>query len=204
MLSTPTIGLPTAQFAGVHGDSRYAASNLRASIQRSKLDEGKFRGMRERFASVVGNQVNRENARLGKLAALGVQRGQPSTPTSFAGAIEDATRRAKARSGIMLRGQQAVDAQNLRDRIGFVKAGQYRRGVEQRGLQAAVNIREGVNVGIQDANQRVAASRAAFQGGTLGGVTGFLANEENRDWLKNLFSRKAPATAPSALSQVPT
>lgn len=181
----------------------FAPSHLRASLARSDANRQTFKGLRDRAAASISNDVNRERFALRKTAAQLSQAETASQgpPTSFASAIGQAARRGRARYGIVNRGDKAIANQNLRDRITFAKAGIQREGSLQTMMQQLANIREGVNVGVSDANASIAASNAALAGGAIGGITGFLSNQNNRDWLKGIFSK--PSTPTGAMSPVP-
>lgn len=177
---------------------QFAPSHLRASLERARMDQDRFKGLRNRAAASISTQRAREGGQLRRTAAQMVQLedAKQGPPTSFAGAVEQATRRAKARTGIIARGEKAIANQNLRDRLAFAKAGMQKEGSLQVALQKAANIREGVNVGVSDANAEIAASNAALAGGVIGGIGGFLSNENNRDWLGGIFKKQPEVKVP--------
>ncbi len=174
----------------------FAKTHLNAMIDRGRADRADMRGLRQRLAASVGNQERREGRRLAATASSATAQANVRRPTSFAGAIEDATRIARSRDGIMRRGDAAIENQALKDRIAFVQRGVRRRGALQRGLTTAMNIQEGVNVGVSDANQRISQSRASMFGGITGALVGSVSSQEGRQNWARLFGRGATTPAP--------
>lgn len=171
----------------------FAPSHLLASLDRSDAQRIDARGLRNRAAASISNDVNRQRRGAGSLAALLSQAGtaQSGPPSSFSSAITQATRRGKARYGIVNRGDKAMANQNLRDRLTFAKAGIAREGTLQTMLSKLSNIREGVNVGVSDANADIAASNAALGGSVIGAGAGLIASPEFRQWARNLGQPKS-------------
>lgn len=171
----------------------FAPSHLLASLDRSNAQRMENRGLRNRAAAAISNDVNRQRRAGRAQAALLAQAGtaKQGPPTSFASAISQASRRGKARYGIVNRGDKAIANQNLRDRLTFAKAGINRETQLQTMLQKVANIREGVNVGVSDANADIAASNAALGGSIIGAGAGLIASPEFRQWARNLGQPKS-------------
>jgi hypothetical protein len=90
------------------------------------------------------------------------------------------------RSRIESQGDKAIEQQQLSDRVKIAQAGRAREGQFMDAESRAANIREGVNVGVQNANQFIQNSRMNMWGGIAGGLAGAISNPEFR----GLFSRK--------------
>jgi hypothetical protein len=74
----------------------------------------------------------------------------------------------RTRQGIVNRGEAAIQNQALKDRLRVVQSGLTKRGSLQNLQQQAINIREGTNVGIQDANNRARVAQANMWGSIVG------------------------------------
>lgn len=180
----------------------FGASHLRSSLKRTRGQRAQFGRLRERQAANIGGQSERLRRTLGKSASLQAARAGVSKPTSFAGSIQDATRRAGVRQGIVNRGEKAIANQSLKDRLTFVQSGLRRQGVAQQALSQGANIREGVNIGVTDANNAISASNSALFGGVAGSIAGFASDPQNREMFSNLFRRK-PASVSGPLNATP-
>lgn len=139
-------------------------------------------------AAAAGTATDRARRRMGAAASSAIATQSPERPTSFRQALSDAERRSRARSQVFRQGEKAAQTQGLRDRMTVARRGLARRGRVTEGLASALNIREGVNLGVSKADALVAASRADLAGGILGGVTATLADPTSRQNIGNLFS----------------
>ena len=162
----------------------FGASHLRSSLARTREQRGQFSKLSTRQAANIGGQQDRMRRTLGKTASLHAAR-QGGTPTSFAGSIQDATRRAGARQGIVNRGEKAIANQSLKDRLSFVRSGMRQQGVAQQALSQGAHIREGVNIGVTDANEAINASNNALLGTAVGGLTGLALDPQFRQGFTN-------------------
>lgn len=157
----------------------FGASHLRSSLARTREQRSGFSKLSTRQAANIGGQKDRLRRSLGAAASLKAARSS-STPTSFAGSIQDATRRASARQGIVNRGEKAIANQSLKDRLSFVRSGLRQHGVAQQSLSQGANIREGVNIGVTDANEAINASNQALVGTAVGGIAGLALDPQFR------------------------
>lgn len=174
----------------------------------SRLDgvRDSFKQLQQQHFGAVGNSTNRLRQELGQSTSLQLARQGQGIPTGFRGALDAATRRVRARSGIVNRGDQAIRSQGLKDRIEIAKGSAMRRGKLQQALQTSQNIREGVNVGVQNANQAIAESNADMFGGVAGAAAGFLSDPANRNkiggFVHNLFGRPGPAPGTQGITPI--
>jgi hypothetical protein len=172
-------------------DTALANRSLTAEIARLGADREGLQQFVSRSAGTVGNAEDRLRKRLSANASGVAAHKDQMVPTSFGGALDSATRRTKARQGIVNRGDEAIRNQSLRDRISVAQASATRRGTIQNALQNAANIREGVNVGVGQANQRARESRAHMFGSITGGLSNYL------------YNRNKPTTTPTPGVQQP-
>lgn len=151
------------------------APQLPMDLQTSVAQMGKERQSlmpyRDRALTNLANQGERMAANVQRVATMRAAQGDRAMPTSFRGALDAATRRARARQGIVNRGDAAVRNQQLKDRLAVANQQLQRRGDLQNTLQQALNIKEGVNVGVSDANNRAKASRYKMLGSLAGAAT---------------------------------
>lgn len=158
----------------------FARNNLRRAVKRTgrlREDLATTGGL---AATSAGTADERARRRVGAAASSVAAQSETGRPTNFASALNSATRRAKVRQGIAQRGEPAIQNQALRDRLAVARRGATRRGRMMQGSASAANIREGVNLGVGDADALINASRADLAGGFLGGVTGVLADKDSR------------------------
>lgn len=152
-----------------------ASGNLRTDVLRLGQERQEMAPQVGRHVGGVGNAASRLRGRLSRDATMRVAQGDQAAPVSFRGALNQATRRMRARQGIVNRGDAAISNQTLRDRIQVARVNATRRGSLQNALSQAANIREGVSVGVSNANQRIAQSQASMFGSIAGAATSYLA-----------------------------
>lgn len=135
------------------------------AVERAGLREN-----RQRSIGAIGNQAARQRAMLTRGASTRVAQDEQrqGRPVNFAGAADQAVRRMRTRQGIVNRGEAAIQNQALKDRLRIVQSGLTQRGSLQNLQQQAINIREGTNVGIQDANNRARVAQANMWGSIVG------------------------------------
>lgn len=167
----------------------YAPSHIRASRAAGEEQRRQYGMLSDRLAASISTSRDRMRRTVGAQSAAAVQAGT-AMPTTFSAAINDATRRSKARAGIMQRGEAAIENQALKDRLKFVRRGVLAKGRIETALSQAYAQREGLNTGLSDAAQQIAASNSALAGNIIGGVTGFLMDSQNREWLSGIFKPK--------------
>lgn len=146
-----------------------ATQSIKDEIGKLQNVRDSLQPARTRHLGGIANAENRLRASLGRQATMKVAQADRAMPTSFRGALDQATRRMRARQGIVNRGDAAIRNQSLRDRIAVARQQESRRGSLQNTLQQAVNIREGVNVGLSNANARIRSAKANMYG-TLAGA----------------------------------
>ena len=179
---------PAVQQAAQNSPEFFAKRNLARAVDRTGRDRVRdLEPVGNLAAASAGTADARARRRLGAAASSAAAQSETVRPTSFGDAIASAGRRAKVRQGIVARGEPAIQNQALRDRLEIARRGARRRGQVRQGLASAANIREGVNVGVADADALISASRADLAGGLLGGVTGVLADPASRARLGGLF-----------------
>lgn len=163
----------------------------RGQITHLRDQADRFGGLRSQAQAGINNAVNRGRAKLGKEAGLAASLkfgDQATGAVNPNDVVTNALRRAKARVGIVNRGDEALRNQQLQDRLKQVKAGISARG---RGIQTqtkAQNIMSGVNVAASDAAARGRAATADMAGGIAGSFAGLLkANKDDRGGMFNFF-----------------
>lgn len=156
-----------------------AAQSLRQEVGNLQSLRDSLQGARNRHLGNVSNAENRLRTGLSNAATMKVAQSDRYSPTSFRGALDSATRRMRARQGIVNRGDAAIRNQSLKDRIKVAQGSAVRRGNLQNVLQQGINIREGVNVGVSNANNRIKAARANMFGTLAGSAASII---KNIDW----------------------
>ena len=154
--------------------SERAGSNLRTDVMRLGDERAAMQPAKARHIGGAGNAANRLRSRLGRDATMAVAQADTTPQVSFRGALDQATKRMRARQGIVNRGEKAIANQTLRDRVQIARNNATRRGAIHNTLQTTANIREGVNVGVANANQMVAMSRANMFGTIAGAGVSFI------------------------------
>jgi hypothetical protein len=160
---------------------------LRTEIDRLQGVRAQFDPLRAQHASNVSGAFQRERRDLVGGTAQALARQDLRVPGSFRGNLASAVQRMRSRQGVVNRGEAAIRNQNLRDRIAIARGDAMRRGRLQESMQRAANIREGVNVGVSNANQVIAESNADLFGGLAGLTVGALRNDNFRSNVGNFF-----------------
>lgn len=169
-----------------------ATSTLRNEVRSLSTTRAAYDNLRDQHRANIMSDPSRLRAQLQRTASFAANRQEAAlTSPVFGGQLEAATRRMRARQGIVNRGEEAIVNQNLKDRLEVVRSQMKRRGALQQGLQQAANIRQGVNIGVQNANQIIAESNADLFGGVAGVTAGILKDSGNREkignWFKGIF-----------------
>lgn len=156
---------------------------IRGQLTEVGRQAGSLSRFRSRVNASVGNAVNREARTRGSTASSAVAQrfgDQETGAVTHGDVLNNALRRAKARTGIHARGDNAVRNQQLKDRLTLVRSGV---ADQNRSLNQSVtgsNIQAGVNVGVQDARQFGQAATADAFGGAAGALAGVLkGNKDN-------------------------
>lgn len=174
LFNTATARAPNRSLGDVNGGGGQAGAQITSA---AKL-RGGFEGLAGRHLNRISD-TGQERGRVGGLAsALAGQ--QQRTGTNQATTLNEALRISKARTGIVNRGEKAVENQNLKDRLTQVRRGIGRRGAALGAQGAAAEIKQGVNVA-RDASQQFAdQSRADLFGGIAGAGIATLAGNRKR------------------------
>lgn len=159
-------------------------------LTRRQLDvvseqRGRFAGLRDQFIGDVQN-IGGEQQRFGAAAgsqAFQVLRDQGAGFTA-GGTLRRGLRVAKARQGVMNRGDNAIRNQRLKDRLQLARTGMSRKGAALKMQSIGQQIRSGVDIGVTAARDRGKASTAGLIGTGLGAAVGVLRqNKLNNDSL---------------------
>lgn len=179
---TPTpIGqpaIPEQRLANVFDD---ATTRGQISFVGNQADE--FAGFRPRARAAIDNSVNRTRraagatGSAGAAATLGDQVTGARDPNDV---VTNALRRAKARVGIINRGDAAARNQQLTDRLRQVRSGIAGQGRALQLQTAGQNIRSGVLVNADASKARGDAAVAGAVGGSLGGLAATLKNNKSK------------------------
>lgn len=173
--------------------------DLKTAIKDLQGTRESFGLNRTRTLTALANAGERGIADARRGAALTSARLDRAAPTSYADAIAGAERRAKARQGVVNRGEAAVRNQQLKDRLQIAQGQASRRGTLINVLQNAANIKEGVNTGVSDANNRIRESQAAMWG-NIAGAAGAI----GKNWWDNRQANQTPAyTGTPQMSPIP-
>lgn len=175
----PGTPMPTSAPQGRQGnrpifDSRsgHGSLGLTNSVNRMATERSRLAPYREKYFKDLAGQGERQASDVRRMANMRAAQGDRERPTSFAAASEAALRRARARAGVINRGDAAVRGQQLKDRLAVTRQHLSRRGSIHNFLQQHENIKAGVNVGVSDANNRAKASSAEMWGNIAGAAAG--------------------------------
>lgn len=143
-----------------------------------------FEGLRPQVKASIDNAVHREGRALQNAGALAVQQefgDQESGAVTHGDVLNNTLKRAKARTGIALRGDAAIRNQQLKDRLTQVRSG---IGASARAIDLQVqgqNIQAGVNVGVGDAAAAGRYAQLGSYGGAAGAFAGVLAGNKTNN-----------------------
>ena len=156
-------------------------------------ERSRFAGLRNQFMNDVQN-IGGEQQRFGAAAgqqAFQVLRDQGAGVTAGS-TLNRGLRVAKARQGVMNRGESAIRNQRLKDRLQLARTGMGRKGQALRLQSLGQQIRSGVDIGVQGAKDASRASTAGLIGTGLGAAAGVLRqNKLNNDSYFD-FGKKNP------------
>lgn len=177
------------------GDEFAGQSKTRGQVAFIGNQADELGGLRTRVFSSIANAPDREIRGIRNAASLATQNqfGDQQTGAVRQGDIvSNALRRAKTRVGISNRGDAAVRNQQLRDRLTQVRSGIRGSARSLREQVTGRNIKAGVNVGVTAARGRASASNAGLVGSVLGGVTGTLKGNLEREGSTGIFDFGKP------------
>jgi hypothetical protein len=143
-------------------------------LKDSLVDTRRQRGFADQMGAAhardvanVGNELTRLRAGVSSGVA---QKFAGAPARGFAGNLDMAVRRGKARQGILARGDAAVRNQQLKDRLQLAKRSASRHGQIQGALANAANLREGGNAAAKSASDQVNSALTGAIGSIAGGV----------------------------------
>lgn len=151
-----------------------------------------FGGLRDRSIQRLGSTAGDRSRVRGLASAFAGQ--QPRTGTTAATTLQESLRISKARTGIVNRGEAAVENQNLKDRLTQVRGGLNRRAQLVDAAGQATNIKQGVNIRTDAAKAFSQGSDAALFGNILGAGAGFLKGNNDRNGSPFDFGKKNPTS----------
>lgn len=159
----------------------------------------RFAGLRDQFIGDV-QSIRGEQQQFG--AATGSQAFQvlrdQGAGTSFGDTLRRGLKVAKVRQGVMNRGENAIRNQRLKDRLQLARTGLRRQGAALDLQATGEQIRSGVNIGVQRAEDRGRASIAGLIGTGLGAGVGILRqNKLNNDAFFDFGEKNIPAPKPN-------
>lgn len=166
----------------------FSGNALREMVGSVSADRAGMKGLRNQAFLSDATSVNRESRRLRNATSSQVAQGFSGAPISFGDALNTALRRTKARAKVENMGDAQIEQQGLKNRIGIAKWSRQREGELMNSMAKARNIREGVNVGVDDANALDKASKYGMYGSMLGMGVGVLSNKEGRQGLSNIWN----------------
>ncbi len=171
----------------LHLSTRVTARNAAGFAQEQV---GVIAGQRNRFAGLRDQFIGDVQSISGEQQSFGAATGSQAfqvlrdqgAGTSFGGTLRRGLRVAKARQGIMNRGDAAIRSQRLKDRLQLARTGLRRQGSALDLQSAGEQIRTGVDVGVGRARDAERASTAGLIGTGLGAAAGILRqNQLNND-----------------------
>jgi hypothetical protein len=172
-----------------------SGQHTRNQLEGLGAQRDRFGSLRERAFSAINNAPQKAVRTLRNAGSLAAQQklgDQQTGAFNQADALRNSLARAKARTGIVTRGEPAVRNQQLKNRLAQVRSG---IGTQGRGIQTQLqgqNTRFGVEGAIHDSRAGVKAARANAIGGALGGLTASLfSNKTDNDSFFD-FGQKGP------------
>lgn len=162
------------------GEYRRKRGALSDAVSGLSSDISRFSSMRNQHIRNVDDR-GPERARLASSASSATAQQMGGPATSFSGGLAKTLAAAKARTGVMNRGEEAIKGQQLKDRLAIVRDGIAKRGRGIESLGRAANIREGVDVSAQAARDFTSASNANVAGGLAGMGAAWFANRNAGD-----------------------
>ena len=173
---------------------------MRATSQIRSLTPSrvKFQSLADRFALESANvepEMRALRASAGSAVAQEMGRGGAFRQGTT---LERALRGAKARQGIIQRGEPAIKSQSLKDRLAIVRAGISQAGRAFDVTGAGAQIRYGVDLSARRARTDLAAARSGAAGAAAGMIGAGL-----KDWSLNRQSTPPLSTGPVLDQNVP-
>lgn len=146
------------------------SARTRSQIESLGSDRKKFSRLARGF-STNANNIGNEQASV-RRAASAAAGADPRNATTQGGTLSESLRRAKARTGIVNRGDKAIRQQRLKDRLKLVRSGLSRKAAAIDLQGTGQQIRAGVNINAQNARDAISGARASAIGGLAGAFAG--------------------------------
>ena len=149
---------------------------MRSQLQLLDPDRAQYRGLADRFAVESANVEPELRQLRGSASSAVAQRMAKGGGTSMGSTLDRALRGAKARQGIIERGEPAIRNQSLKNRLARVRAGiaQTGRAMDLQG--AGQQIQAGVNLSGQRASDAISNARIGAFGAAAGAFGGYMSN----------------------------
>jgi hypothetical protein len=170
------------------------SGRARSQVDVLGRERGRYRDLARRH-EVAAQNISPEQARIRSAAtSSAMQRLRDEGAGTDAGStLRAALRTAKARQGIIQRGDAAIKGQRLKDRLGFVRGGIKRRAraIDLQG--AGEQIAAGVNLSAQRAADAMSAARWGTAGAAAGAFGGILkGNKDNNGSMWDFGKKNTP------------
>jgi len=151
------------------------AQRQRSMIESLGEERKMFGGLAERFERDANNIApEQRKLRAAASSASAQSLRDRGAGTSAAGTLREQLRTAKARQGIIQRGDEAIRGQRLKDRLSFVRNNLQRRSGALNLAGQGQQIAAGVKLNAQNVGDSVNAARAGAVGGALGSFAGIM------------------------------
>ena len=169
----------------LHADAKLAerlinlspdSGRLRSQIESLGAERKQFSALaqrHERDAQNIAPEQRKLRASASSASAQAV-RDAGGGGTNAAGSLRTALRQAKARQGIVLRGDEAIKGQRLKDRLKFARSALTRRVSAIDLGTSGQQIKAGIQLNAQNARDSLATARSGAAGAAIGGFAGIL------------------------------
>ncbi len=165
----------------------------RALIESLGGERAKFRGLADRFAIEAANIEPERRQLRASAGSAAAQSLRGDGGTTAGSTLDRMLRTAKARQGIIERGDPAIRNQRLKDRLAMVRAGVSRTGAAIDLQGAGQQIRAGVNLAGQRAEDRIGAARAGAAGAAAGIGAAYWKNRAKKTTSSGGLDANAPS-----------
>jgi hypothetical protein len=157
------------------------SGRTRSQIEELGRERQLFRGLAERHEADVQNIRPEQQAIRGAASSAAAQQlRDQGAGTDARSTLAAALRTAKARQGIIQRGDSAIRSQGLKDRLAIVRQNLGRRSSAIDLQGAGEQIVSGIDLSAQRASDQISASRAGAAGAAVGATAAmFKGNKDN-------------------------
>lgn len=169
LLQSPSNFMADAQLAERLIKKEDDPGRLRGQLSLIGGDRARYASMSDRFAAGIENV----GVKQGQLRSAAAQRaGLGNRGTNAASTLREALRTAKARRQMVLRGDEAIKNQQLKDRLMLVRQSQGRAALSVDLQGAGRQIKHGVDLSAQRAADDIMNARAGAVGAAAGATAG--------------------------------